>query len=334
MIYKKVDKELYCQFLIAAQTNFTATNFSDHTEGIAHDSVTRFLSKTQLTPRALWDYVKPLVNLASGVLILDDTVLDHPYGKDIELVKWQYSGTHHGVVRGIGVITLLWSREYTDDHIPTDFRIYHPKTDGKTKNQHARDMLTNAKGRGFSPAFVTMDSFYASVDTLHLINNYGWIFVAGVKSNRIVFKISQGHATKYSVGTITIPKEGAIVRLKEYGMVKLFKLIVTNGKAEYVITNNLSSNASVVRDAYARRWKIEEFHRGIKQTTGVVACQSRNSRSQRTHIFCGLLSFLAFEKKRLEEGITWYEAKRKIISDSLFSYLKSPLIPLPTPSPG
>ena len=334
MIYKKVDKELYCQFLIAAQTNFTATNFSDHTEGTAHDSVTRFLSKTRLTPRALWDYAKPLVDLISGVLILDDTVLDHPYGKDIELVKWQYSGTHHDVVRGIGVITLLWSRKDTNDHIPTDFRIYHPKTDGKTKNQHARDMLINAKQRGFTPVFVTMDSFYASVDTLHLINNYGWIFVAGVKSNRIVFKISEEQATKYSVGTIAIPKEGVMVRLKEYGMVKLFELIATNGKVEHIITNNFSSNASVIRNAYARRWKIEEFHRGIKQTTGVEACQSTTARSQRTHIFCSLLSFLAFEKKRLEEGTTWYEAKRRIISDSLFSYLKNPFIPLPIPSPG
>ena len=332
-VYKKVTKELYCQFLIAAQTNFTATNFSDHTSDIAHDSVTRFLSGTKLTPRALWDYSKPLINPTKGVLIIDDTVLDHWYGDDIELVKWQYSGTHHRVVRGIGVITLLWSRKHTSDHIPTDFRIYHPKTDGKTKNQHVREMLSSAYYRGFKPEVIIMDSFYSSVDTLHQITDYDWNFVAGVRQNRIVFVISEGHATKYSVETIDLPPEGVIVRLKEYGMVKLFKLVAADGKVEYVVTNNLNSSHPDVRDAYARRWKIEEFHRGLKQTTGVEMCQSRTARAQRTHIFCSILSFLAFEKKRLEEAITWYEAKRTIISDSIFSYLKSPFIPLPQPDP-
>jgi hypothetical protein len=40
---------------------------------------------------------------------------------------------------------------------------------------------------------------------------------------------------------------------------------------------------------------------------------------------------MALEKKRIEEGITWYESKRRIIADSLFLYLKQPLIPLPNP---
>lgn len=334
MVYKKVTKELYCQFLIAAQTNFTATNLSNHTSDIAHDSVTRFLSGTKLTPRTLWDYAKPMVNLTNGILVIDDTVLDHWYGEDIELVKWQYSGTHHRVVRGIGVITLLWSRKNSDDHIPTDFRIYYPATDGKTKNQHVRDMLHPARYRGFTPQVVVMDSFYASVDTLHKIQDCGWMFVAGVRQNRIVFEISGGKATKYSVETIDIPEGGIIVRLKEYGMVRLFKLVATNGKVEYVVTNNINSSHPDVRDAYAGRWKIEEFHRGLKQTTGVEMCQSRTQRSQRTHIFCSILTFLAFERKRLEETISWYEAKRTIISDSIFSYLKSPFIPLPQPDPG
>lgn len=333
-VYKKVTKELYCQFLIAAQGNFTATNFSDHISNTAHDSVTRFLSGTKLTPRALWDYSKTLVDLNGGVLIIDDTVLDHWYGKNIDLVKWQYSGTHHRVVQGIGLINLLWSRERSDDHIPVDFRLYHPDTDGRSKNAHAREMLKAARWRGFNPGLVTMDSWYASVDTLHLINDYKWVFVAGVKSNRTLFVIDSAKATKYSVNRIEIPPDGIVVRLKDYGMVRLFQLVATDGKTEYTVTNSLNSKSSDVRDAYARRWSIEEFHRGLKQVTGIEMCQSRTQRSQRTHIFCSILSFLAFEKKRLEEKVTCYEAKRTIIADSIFFYLRNPFIPLPQPSPG
>lgn len=106
---KKCSKELYCQFLIAAQTNFTATSLASLTEDTAHDSITRFLSKTKLTPNILWEYSSQFVQKDRGVLIGDDTVLDHPYGKEIGLSRWQYSGTHHDVVFGIGVTSLLWS---------------------------------------------------------------------------------------------------------------------------------------------------------------------------------------------------------------------------------
>jgi len=64
---KKCSKEeLYCQFLIAAQTNFTATFLASLTEDTAHDLVTRFLSKTKLTPNILWEYSKQFVKKDQG----------------------------------------------------------------------------------------------------------------------------------------------------------------------------------------------------------------------------------------------------------------------------
>lgn len=88
MVKRKCSKESYCHFLIAAQNNFTATNFASLTDSMSHDSVSRFLSKTKLTPKILWEYSKPFVSLTSGYLICDDSVLDHPYGKQIGLSKW------------------------------------------------------------------------------------------------------------------------------------------------------------------------------------------------------------------------------------------------------
>jgi len=323
---------LYYQFLIAAQTNFTATNFSSNTHNVAHDSITRFLSHTKLTPKIIWEYAKPLVNLTLGNLIIDDSVLDHWYGKKIGLTRWQYSGTHHRVVHGIGLTTLLWTGERSE-HIPTDFRIYAPDVDGATKNQHCREMLTLARHRGFQPKLVVMDSWYAAVDTLHLIADYHWVFVCGLKGNRIVFTKEEGGKMKrWAISNLPIPPEGKIVHLKDFGQVKVFLLVAPNGKEDYYCTNNLSLTPSDIRDASAQRWKIEEYHRGLKQTTGVEMCQSRTARSQRTHIFCSILSFMALEKKRIEEGITWYESKRRIIADSIFLYLKQPLIPLPNPA--
>ena len=313
--------------MIAAQNNFTATNLSTLTENVAHDAISRFLSTTKLTPNMLWGYSRQFVEKTQGVLILDDSVLDHPHAKKMQLAKWQYSGTHHDVVFGIGLTTLLWSN--TTEHIPIDFRVYAPDQDGYTKNQHAREMLTLAKHKGFTPEMVLMDSWYASLETLKLIRSCNWIFVTRLKSNRSV-STAPGKENRFKVSELEIPNEGKIVHLKGFGQIKLFLIVFPNGNKEYMATNSLTLSSTDIRDAAAKRWKIEEYHRGLKQTTGIEMCQSTTGRAQRTHIFCSILSFLALEKKRLEENITWYEAKRKIIADALFFYLKQPLIPLPT----
>lgn len=317
--------------MIAAQTNFTATGFANLTENVAHDSITRFISGTKLTPHILWEYSKQFVKLESGYLICDDSVLDHPYGKEINLAKWQYSGVHHDVVFGIGLTTLLWTGSDSKEHIPVDFRIYAKDEDGMTKNQHFRQMLTLAKHRGFAPTGVLFDSFYAALETLKLIRDYNWIFTTRLKSNRTV-STAPGRENRFKIKDLKIPKEGMTVHLKGFGLVKVFLIDFPNGNKEYMATNQLTFSNSDVRDAAARRWKIEEYHRGLKQTVGVANCQSTTARAQRSHIFCSILSFVALEKKRLEENITWYESKRRIIADALFLYLKQPMVILPQPT--
>jgi len=56
-----------------------------------------------------------------------------------------------------------------------------------------------------------------------------------------------------------------------------------------VATNDLSEDSTdVVQQVCGIRWKIEEFHRELKQLTGVEACR-RKARLQRNHIGCAML---------------------------------------------
>jgi hypothetical protein len=59
-------------------------------------------------------------------------------------VKLQYSGAEHGLVRGIGMVNLVHSAGNKQDFCPIDYRIYAPDQDGKTKNEHFSEMVTNA----------------------------------------------------------------------------------------------------------------------------------------------------------------------------------------------
>jgi putative transposase len=118
----------------------------------AHDAFTRLLHRLEPDPAALWQEVAPLVERAPGVLVVDDTTLDKPYARAMELVPRHWSGKHHAVVDGINLITLLWTEE--GRLIPCDWRVFDKPNDGMTKNEHFLAMLLTAKQRGFAPAWV------------------------------------------------------------------------------------------------------------------------------------------------------------------------------------
>jgi hypothetical protein len=65
-------------------------------------------------------------------------------------------------------------------------------------------------------------------------------------------------------------------------------------------------------DPGKKSWKIEEYHRGIKQFCGVEKYQARKKESQRAHVLLELRAFLKLEVQRIRNGISWFESKTKI----------------------
>lgn len=145
MVEKKPITRLnYCQYLRVAQINYTLTHFADHCEDFTYDAINRYLRGERMTLRLIWDNVRKQVSTPpAGYLIFDDTVLDKKFSQQIELVRCQYSGTAHGLIRGIGVVTCVYGNPETDDFWLIDYRLYDPDGDGKSKLDHVRDLLTN-----------------------------------------------------------------------------------------------------------------------------------------------------------------------------------------------
>jgi hypothetical protein len=85
-----------------------------------HDSFNRLLHCLEPEPETLWEEAQPLVVRPQGVLVLDDSTLDKPSARKIELVTHHGSGQPKAVVRGIHLITLLWTDG--DRKIPCDYQ--------------------------------------------------------------------------------------------------------------------------------------------------------------------------------------------------------------------
>lgn len=186
-------------------------------DGLSHDAVSDYLQRETLTARSLWERVQPLLNdSAQAYLIVDDSVQNKQYSRKIELVKKQYSGATHGLVRGIGVVNLVHSDG--TDFYPLDYRIYAPAADGKTKNDHFGEMLQPAKQvKQLQAQTILFDSWYASVDNLKLIVSLDMFFVTTLKANRLVSLTPEGgyiHLQDLTWDAAAL-QQGVSVKLKE-----------------------------------------------------------------------------------------------------------------------
>ena len=277
----KVKEEDYINFLIGTPKVCSATEAERvQPEGknkAAHDAFTRLLHRLEPDAEVLWEEGSREVKRKEGIIVIDDSTLDHVYSNKMELVSYHWSGKNHEVVKGINLVTLLWTQG--DRHIPCDYRIY--EKEGKTKNDHFIDMIEEAKKRGFEPECVVFDSWYSSLANLKQIRNYNWFWLTRIKSNR---KVNPNKKGLQQVKEVEIGEEGRIVQLEGYGLVKVFKIVVKDNDIEYWVTNKLEMG-ELERIKYSSfAWTIETYHRGIKQYCCIERAQVRSGRAQRNHI--------------------------------------------------
>jgi putative transposase len=323
----KCSDDDYINFVIATPRSVSATEAAkvqgDEEQAPAHDAFTRLLHRLEPDAETLWREAVGQVSLSQGILVIDDSTLDKPYAKKIELVTRHWSGKHHRVVSGINLITLLWTEG--DRHVPVDYRIFDKKKDALTKNDHFQVMVKVAHARGFEPACVVFDSWYAGLENLKLIRSLGWIWLTRLKSNR---KVNPDRTGLRAVSEVEVGEAGRVVWLEGYGLVRVFKIVATDGDIEWWATNKVEmSDLERVRFA-SFAWAIENYHRGLKQFCLIERAQVRSRRAWRNHIGFCLRAFLRLESHCYHTGISWFEAKTSIIREAVRAYIANPLYSL------
>ena len=289
----KVTDEDDINFIIATPHSVTATEAErvqpESKNAAAHDAFTRLLGRLEPDPETLWQEAKTQIDLQSGIL-------------------------------GINLITLLW----TDGKrcVPIDYRVFDKDTDGKTKNDHFSEMLLAAHNRGFNPEPVCFDSWYGSIENLKLVRALGWHFLTRLKSNRQI-GVKQGGLQAVSEAGLC-GGGGTVCWLKGFGEIKVFRVRATDSMAEYWATS-LKRMSEIERENFAlAAWRIEMYHRALKQQCLVERAQCRRFRPVMNHIGLCIRAFVRLESHCHREKISWIEAKTSIIRDAVKAYLSNP----------
>ena len=326
----------YCQFILLTLINYTQTYMAEHHPFFSHDAINRYLMEDDVSPEAVWPAVRDAIRRSENAcLIFDDTVLDKRHSFKIELVRRQYSGNEHAVIKGIGVVNCLCVNLDTGEYRVIDWRAYNPGEDGKSKLDHMRDMFDDAllqKGLPFRA--VLMDSWYAAKEVMLHIDRAGKIFYCPLKCNRLVDD-SQGDNPYQPVSGLAWYDDemlrGKLVKIHGFPKdhkVRLFWVAATN-RTEHVATNDLSQNSSVaVKGMCAVRWKVEQYHREGKQMLGIEKCQCRSALAQKNHIGCVILAWHCLTKLARKLKTNIYALKKQLLSEYMRKELRNPSIPM------
>jgi len=315
MSRSKCSRDLYCSFLEVTSDRYSALSLSEvapDSAALSHDSISRWLADARVRPNDLWQQAKKEVSDKTGILAFDDVVIDKSRSGKTELVNYQYAGSAHDVIKGIGVVNALWQVS-KDEYVPIDYRIWNPPEDGKTKNNHFRDMCAAAKARGLEPEMVVADSWYSSLDNLKAIRSHGWHWVMGLRSNRLVNK------PHIQLRELDIPDDGLIVHLKGYGWIRVFRFVTKHGRTDYIGTSKVDLTRAEVKTYFERRWSIEVLHRELKQTCGFDRCMANTGRAQRNHIGLSLLTWMRRHKRRrnAQANVTMYRQKWEVVKPAI-----------------
>ncbi len=234
------------------------------------------------------------------------------------------------------MVNCLYVKPETQQYWIVDYRIYDPDNDGKTKLDHVREMLVTAvASKALSFNRVLMDSWYATKDLMLLIDSLGKIFYCPIKANRQVD--DSGGVLRYrrvdSLEWREFENEhGKSIKIKEFPKdckVKLFRVEVSSSRTDWVVTNDLAQDSTRgTQNVCALRWKIEQFHRELKQLTGIEKCQARKSRVQRNHIACAVLVWIRLTAIARKIGTNVYRLKEEMLSSYLRQELRSPSVPM------
>jgi hypothetical protein len=310
-------------FRIAAQKVFTGMEAArcapEGERAPAHDAFTRLLPRPPPNTEALGQEAKAFVDVGKGLLVLDDPTLDKPDARKMDRVTDPWSSQHPRVVQGMALWTWLWTEGKA--LLPCDVRVYDQPQGGKTQNEHFQELRRKARGRGFRPEDVRMDSGYASLKNLKLIASFGGFFLTRRKRNRLVNPDRQGNRPIREVG---IPPEGRVAHRKGFGLVRVFRTVSPNGDAEYWATHDLKMTEEKRQELEKKGWGIEVYHRGLKRCCGVERAQGRQAVSILGHWLLALRAFLRLEAYRLRTGVSGDEAQAAILREAIRRYLAHP----------
>lgn len=329
--------DLYSDYLIFQNKYATATGLADLVDGsFTHDKVTRFLRLEDFGSKSLWSYVKRRVRSEEsmgGVLILDDSIEEKPYTDENEINCWHYSHAQGTVLKGINILSCMV--RYGDFSVPIGYEVIKKditysdiktrqtrRKSSLTKNQLFQNLITQAISNKVMFDYILADNWFGSkANMVHIHKGLHKSFIIGIKSNRTL-ALSENDAKngRYQQAKALELQEDVAHTVWLKGLdfpVRLLKKIFKNENGStgilYLVSNDMHSCAERLYEVYQKRWRIEEYHKSIKQNASLTKSPTRTVKTQCNHIYASIIAYCKLEMLKIKTQLNHFAIKYKLI---------------------
>lgn len=294
--------DTYRMALLSEEGKFSCHKSAEKLENVSHDSLTRFLSKTDFNQEI---DIKSLPS--GGTLIYDDTSISKLFAKNIEGVRYVWCSSLGKAIKGYTLIKIIY---VYGNQIYNLADIIWQKEMG-TKNEVIREKLIEFHNKGLKPRIVLFDCGYMACKSVNLIDSLGWKYLTICKSNKI-FEKQQIQKHQFWGGKSLYGKARGI-----YHQVQIAKHC-----NRYIMTNlNCSIKSHSGWRIYRKRWIIETIFRNLKSYLHLEQCSSRSLKAQINHIQACMDAFLFLKNKYPGKSIE--SARKDCLTDCRSEKLNS-----------
>lgn len=216
-------------------------------------------------------------------LIIDDTLVERN-GPTVEEAQKHFDHNSNSFINGHQFFTALLYTPFLQ--LPIFPELYSKNTDSKIKM--AQSLIDKLESASIKIHTVLFDSWYSEQELIKKCIKTDARVICAVKINRIVMlqdenrwrtlsfiseRIHSQKLTKHIIENNTYETWSSIVNLNHLSSIKLIISEEKNKDGELVgkahlISTNINDSVEEIICTYKLRWKIETYHRDIKQNLG------------------------------------------------------------------
>ena len=201
---------------------------------------------------------------------------------------------------------------YKDVVLPFGYEIIHKDTSfsdigtrsvksksSTSKNEHFRNLIQQSIDNKVIFEHILADNCFGSKENMEFIDKLGKKFIIGIKSNRTVALSGKDKKlVKFQQVSSLNMQDGESKKLWLKGLsfqVMLTKKVFINEDGStgilYLASNNIEHEADHLYQIYQKRWRIEEYHKSIKENASLAKSPTKKVRSQANYIFASIVAF-------------------------------------------
>lgn len=167
--------------------------------------------------------------------------------------------------------------------------------------------------------YVTNDCWFTSSENMKYIKKtLNKNFVMALKSNRKVALSEEKLAAREFVDIKKLkPGEILLVWLRDVDFpLHLIGQHFKDGDGRtsilYLVSSDLELTYDQITTIYKKRWKIEEYHKSLKNNVSLSKSPTRTTRTQSNHFFAAICAFVKLECISVKSKKNHFALKRKI----------------------